>query len=80
MIIEREVLEVAEEYTIGDDDTLKIETNGRCTKVFINGEKIDYITKIDLKQEAGEVVKIKIKRCFMQDDFKRIEPIYKEGN
>jgi len=80
MIIEREVLEVAEKYTIGDDDTLKIETNGRCTKVFINGEEIDYITKIDLKQEAGEVVKIEIKRCFMQDDFKKIEPIFKEQN
>lgn len=37
---------------------LRIKSDGKCTHVYLNETEIPNITKIDLKQEAGELLKL----------------------
>lgn len=74
------VLQVEETYILGPEDTLKIETIHNITKIIINGKKIDYVSEIKFLHKTSRFAKVKIKRCFVQDDFKKIEPIFREEN
>ena len=75
-MVEREPLEVCENYTIERNDTLRIESNGIITNIFINNKKIQFVTKLELLQEAGECMKIKIKRLFTDEDYERIKQYF----
>lgn len=78
MKLNKEVLEVKETYTIGENDTLKIDTKGMITDIFINNKEIKFVTKYEVKQETGGYAKLKVSRYFMQEDYKKLEPYYKE--
>lgn len=51
-----------ETYTIEENDTFKIENEGRTTKIFINGKQLKFVTRLDLIHEVGEKAMIKIER------------------
>ena len=78
MKIKQEPLQIEETYLIKENDKLIIKTNGKITHIIINGQEINFVTKVEFEQEIDGYAKIKLKRYFLQKDYKKIEPIFKE--
>lgn len=76
MKVDKEILKTNEIYTIEENDTLKIESKGKITEIFINDEKITLVTKIEFIQDIEKGPILKIERLFTKKDFEGIKDMY----
>lgn len=76
MTIKKEPVKITETYIIEEKDTLEIKSKGKITEIFINGEKIRFVTKVKFTQETEEEPTIEIERLFTPKDFEEIKKYY----
>lgn len=76
MTIKKEPLKTTETYIIEEKDTLEIKSKGKITEIFINGEKIRFVTKAKFTREIEERPTIEIERLFTPKDFEEIKKFY----
>ncbi len=76
MIKDKKPIKVMEKYIIEENDTLEIKSNGVITEIFINGNKIKFITEVKFTQKVNKKPVVEIKRLFNPKDFEEIKKIY----
>lgn len=76
MTIKKEPVKITETYIIEEKDTLEIKSKGKITEIFINGEKIRFVTKVKFTQETEEEPTMEIERLFTPKDFEEIKKYY----
>lgn len=64
----KEPIKVIEKYIIEAGDTLKIKSNGGLTDIFINENKIEFVTEVKFTQKVNEKPVIEIERYFISKD------------
>lgn len=69
MKVNKGIPKTHETYTIEENDTFKIENEGKITKIFINGKQIKFVTRLELIHEVDKKAMIKIERLFFKEDF-----------
>ncbi len=76
MIQEKKPIKVMEKYTIEEGDTLEIKSDGEITNIFINENKIKFVTEVKFTQKVNEKPVVEIERFFIPKDFEEIKKFY----